>query len=285
MKNQFFRYALLLVSLVALLGTVAFVFRATDIVDVAGGCQPSFADEFNGNQIDTSRWDTTYKSGKTELQVYTPDALHVSDGILHITAEQNSQGNPTYTSGMVTTQDTFSQQYGYFEMRAQISKGQGLWPAFWLLHTGLLPWNELDVFEFLGHNPNKVYLYNHWRDSANQHQSLPKFYSGPDYSIGFHTYALDWRPNGLTWYIDGIKRAQTTEHVPAEPMFILANLAVGGSWPGVPDPSTHFPAYFDIDYIRVYPANCQNDKPNGTLTPVGSAPAHPAGDLPINERQ
>lgn len=266
MKTTLLRLCLLGLSLATLAGTVAFVYSATDIVDVSG-CQPSFDDEFSNSRIDRNLWDISYKSGRTELQYYDSDALKIEDGVLRIKAEPKPHGNYPYTSGILTTQTTFAQQYGYFEIRARVPKGQGLWPAFWLLHTGPLPWNELDVFEFLGHNPNKVYLYNHWRDAGNNHQSLPKSYTGLDFSQDFHTFALDWKPDSLTWYIDGVRRAQTTQHVPAEPMFMLINLAVGGSWPGAPDATTHFPAYFDIDYVRVYPTNCQSIPAATAATP------------------
>lgn len=250
------RYGLLLLSLVALVFTVAFVFKTTD-GDTLAMCKPSFSDDFTSSRINTNHWDVTYKSGKTEMQTYVSDAFDLANGVLKIRADARPADGRPYSSGILTTQSTFSQQYGYFEMRAKVPKGQGLWPAFWLLHTGPNPWNELDVFEFLGHNTNKVYLYNHWGDAANQHQALPKSYVGPDFSDQFHVFALDWQPNRLTWYIDGVKRAETTQHVPHEPMFILTNLAVGGSWPGAPDPATQFPAYFQIDYVRVYPTGCQ----------------------------
>lgn len=248
------RYGLLMLTLTILAGTVAFVFQATS---VPAACQPSFSDDFNGGEIDTTRWDTYYKSGRTELQFYSAEALDLSNGKLRITADARPQEGYAYTSGIITTQTTFAQQYGYFEMRAKIPRGQGLWPAFWLLHTGPLPWTEVDVFEFLGHDTTKVYLYHHWRDSANNHQQHPKTYIGSDFSTDYHVYAIDWKPGRIIWYIDGVKRAETTENVAAEPMFMLINLAVGGKWPGSPDHSTRFPAYFEIDYVRVYPADCQ----------------------------
>ncbi len=68
----------------------------------------------------------------------------------------------------------------------------------------------------------------------------------------WHTYSVQWNPNIIIWYIDGIQRFNTTTCVPDYPMFILANMAIGGSWPGPPNATTPFPAYMDIDYIRAY---------------------------------
>ncbi len=75
---------------------------------------------------------------------------------------------------------------------------------------------------------------------------------GPDFTKSYHTYAVDWQPNEIVWYVDGVERFHVTENVPSVPMYILANLAVGGDWPGNPDATTPFPSYMDIDYIRVY---------------------------------
>jgi beta-glucanase (GH16 family) len=219
-------------------------------------CSPIFADEFSGTQLDTTRWDTTYPSGDAERQAYQPDALTVSGGLLRIAATARpAQGHP-YTSGIITTQDTFAQQYGYFEIRARVPHGQGLWPAFWLLHAGPLPWTEIDVFEVLANDTTTLYMSNHWRDDSGQPQFLTQPFSGPDFSKGFHTFGVSWTADQLTWYVDGIPQAETRDNVPAEPLFMLANLAVGGQWPGYPDSTTHFPAYLYIDYIRVYDPGC-----------------------------
>jgi beta-glucanase (GH16 family) len=252
------RFGLLTLSIIALVATVAFVFEATS---TSNACPPSFADEFNGTNIDPELWSSTYKSGRTELQYYAPDSFEIGNGILRIKADKVPQEGKDYTSGALNTRDTFAQQYGYFEIRAKVPSGQGLWPAFWLLHTGPLPWAEIDVFEILGHETEKVYLYNHWRDANNEHQSLPQFHVGADFSEDFHTYAVDWRADRITWYVDGLKRAETRRNVHAEPMFMIINLAVGGQWPGSPDKTTQFPAYFDIDYVRVYPEGCLPPKP------------------------
>jgi len=254
MKLAAIRYGRLLLGFIALAGIVAFVFQATARVNE---CELTFSDNFDGPQLDTTRWNVEYPSGRTEKQFYAPDAFELSNGRLRIKADVRPQQGYAYTSGMITTQHTFAQQYGYFEIRAQIPHGQGLWPAFWLLHTGPLPWTEVDVFEILGHDTHKVYMSNHWRDAASQHQALTQSFTGSDLAEGFHTFAVDWTPGKLDWYIDGVKRAEATQHVPAEPMFILVNLAVGGQWHGYPDATTRFPAYLDIDYIHVYAPGCQ----------------------------
>ena len=97
------------------------------------GCRPTFADEFNFWWLDPYQWNVKYNSGRNELQYYAPDAFKVSGGLLRITAERRPRQGHAYSSGIITTRSIFAQQYGYFEMRAQLPAGQGLWPAFWTM--------------------------------------------------------------------------------------------------------------------------------------------------------
>jgi beta-glucanase (GH16 family) len=213
------------------------------------GARLIFNEEFSGDQLDTNYWSSEYRWGRTnepELQYYSSDALQVSDGILHITADQREMEGMDYTSGLIASYDRFTFTYGYLEMRAKIPAGRGLWPAFWIHLNDDDKSGEIDVFEFLGHEPNIIHMSYHFPE-------LQEFwFNGPDYSQGYHTYAVDWEPDKIVWYVDGVERARTTTDIPNEPMYIIANLAVGGDWPGSPDRNTKFPAQYDIDYIRVY---------------------------------
>lgn len=208
-----------------------------------------FSEEFSGAQLNTTYWTTEYRWGRTnepELQYYSPDALKVGQGILRITAEKRSMEEMDYTSGMIASFDRFTFTYGYLEMRAKIPAGQGLWPAFWLHLNNDDKSGEIDIFEFLGHEPNIIHMSYHF-------PKLTEFwYDGPDYSQDYHNYAVDWEPDKIIWYIDGVEHARATQDIPSEPMYIIVNLAVGGSWPGNPDETTRFPAHYDIDYIRLY---------------------------------
>lgn len=153
---------------------------------------------------------------------------------------------------MMTTLGKFSQEYGRFEIRCRVPKGKGMWPAFWLLPDpkGWPP--EIDVLEILGHEPNKVYLTQHYRDAQGKHQSHGGSWSGPDFSAGFHDYAVEWSPRRIVWFVDGVERFRSEDAVPSGKMYLLLNLAVGGSWPGAPDAQTKFPAVLAVDYVRVY---------------------------------
>jgi beta-glucanase (GH16 family) len=184
-------------------------------------------------------------------------------------------GSYHYTSGLITSAHSFTQTYGYFEMSAKLPQGQGLWPAFWLLPAnGKWP-PELDVMEVLGNNTNTLYTTGHTNETG-AHTSNGVATTTPDLSSAYHTYGIDWEADKITWYFDG--QAVHTMATPADmhsPMYMLANLAVGGNWPGSPDGSTTFPAHMDIDYIRAYTA-----LPDGTGSAASTSPAEPISSTP-----
>lgn len=148
-----------------------------------------------------------------------------------------------YLSGLISTQPSFSQTYGYFEMRCLLPQGKGLWPAFWLLpQDGSWP-PEVDVVESIG-DPSRVYM--------TLHSSVAKTVGieariTPDTA---HDFAVSWDPADLIWYIDGaeVGRVPTPDDM-HKPMFMLANLATGGTWTETTTPS---PARLAVDYIRAY---------------------------------
>ena len=225
----------------------------------------TFQDEFNTFSASpdgsTGRWQSTYDWGNRTLgsngeeQFYSDDSVGVNpfsirNGVLDISAKPG--GNPLnlpYTSGAITTESSFSQLYGYFEIRAELPAGQGLWPAFWLLPADHSWPPELDVFEVLGNSPTTLYFSTHSSVQATQGTTLKV----ADVSKAFHTYGVMWDPQEVHLYIDGVETAAMP--TPADmhkPMYMLANLAVGGYWPGSPDGSTPFPANMLIDYVHAY---------------------------------
>jgi beta-glucanase (GH16 family) len=184
--------------------------------------------------------------------------FHIADGALEIIADRApddvvpSIWNYRYTSGLITTQRSFSQLYGVFEIRARMPKGRGLWPAFWLLPIDHSWPPEIDVLEILGNDPTVLHTNAHSKASG-KHTDVPSVVHVPDASAAFHTYAVDWENDEIKWYFDGVEVAHAP--TPADmhkPMYMLANLGVGGNWPGDPDASTHFPAILAIKSIRAY---------------------------------
>jgi len=149
--------------------------------------------------------------------------------------------------------------HGYVESRVKLPTGRGLWPAFWLLNKHYVEDSpEIDVMEFLGQTPDKVFHTYHYFEPENNWAkvSTPTYESTSlDWTHIYHTYGMAWSPNELIWYVDGVETRRITNSefkISKQSMYILANLAVGGNWPGSPDSSTPFPAEYEIDYIRAY---------------------------------
>jgi beta-glucanase (GH16 family) len=180
-----------------------------------------------------------------------------------------AMGSYQYTSGLIETNHSFAQTYGYFEMKAQLPAGQGLWPAFWLMPAnGAWP-PELDVMEALGKDPTTAYASVHTNETGSHtSQGIP--INVGDFSSGYHTYAVDWEADKITFFYDNKEVYQVA--TPADmhsPMYMIANLAMGGGWAGSADGSTPFPAQMNIDSIKAWTSNPYAD---GTATPSTPAP-------------
>ncbi|MFC7371127.1 family 16 glycosylhydrolase [Fictibacillus iocasae] len=189
-----------------------------------------------------------------EWQYYSPENVTVSDGFLKITSKRERLKGRTYTSGAVTTQHIFSFQYGKVEIRAKLPKGQGVFPAFWLVTEQKKKWlPEIDMMENLGHEPNVVHQVVHWIDkNGRQQRDYSKYTSETDYSEDFHRFGLIWEKDKITWTVDDQKVFETTKFSPSQPLFLYMNTAIGGNWPGDPNPKDAYPKEMLIDYVRIY---------------------------------
>lgn len=158
-----------------------------------------------------------------------------------------------YASGLLTTRKSFAQQFGYFELRARLPRGKGLWPAFWLLPaSGAWP-PEIDVMEMLGHDVTQYYGTIHWGKNEKDHPKDGHAIATPDLSADYHNYGVLWTDAEVCWYFDDEKKAcSPTPDDMKTPMYMLINLAVGGYWPGNPDSKTVFPAFFDLKYVKAF---------------------------------
>jgi beta-glucanase (GH16 family) len=188
----------------------------------------------------------------------------------------SSVGNAAFLGGELTTYQSYSQLYGYFEMRAQLASGPGLNSAFWLLpKDGSWP-PELDVEEVLGNSPTTLIMTAHTgvsgSDSAN-----PQWVTVPDTGAAFHTYGVDWEPSTITWYFDGKAVAQApTPSDMNKPMYMIVDVMAGtsSSWMGAPKAGET--AQMKIDYIRAYPTlptDVLALERAGSIPPSSDAPA------------
>jgi beta-glucanase (GH16 family) len=178
-----------------------------------------------------------------------PFAVH--DRQLDLIAEpvpsrrQADLGGLSYTSGMISSQPSFSQTYGYFEACVKLPEGKGLWPAVWMLPADLGWPPEIDIMESIG-TSSQAFMSVHGGTTDKGVEVHPT-------PGDFHVYAVSWDPATVIFYLDGKETMRMpTPPTMHKPMYIVANLAVGGNWPGSPDRTTWFPATFSIRYIRGY---------------------------------
>ena len=114
-----------------------------------------------------------------------------------------------YTSARLKTEGRFGQTYGRFEARMQIPRGQGIWPAFWLLgaNAGAVGWpacGEIDIMENIGREPNTVHGTFHGPGYSGGSGIGAAFQSadGKPFADGYHLYAVEWDPAEIRWYVD-----------------------------------------------------------------------------------
>ncbi len=243
-----------------------------------------FSDEFNKSALDNKKWSTCYdwhlstesgctNNGNLEQEWYTGDQVKLENGHLTLTAEkkpmdvavQKQVKTFDYRSGMLnsgrgSTSDSvrWAGTYGYFEARVKFQTGQGVWPAFWLLPIDKEWPPEIDIMEFIGSRPGEILQTLHWDTSGIAQKSETLTKGETDYAGTWHTYAVDWQPDRIDWYIDGKKtKSYTGPDVPSEPMEIILNLAIGGQLPGNADATTPTTREMNVDYVRVYQTSQQ----------------------------
>ncbi|MDX1943525.1 MAG: glycoside hydrolase family 16 protein [Saprospiraceae bacterium] len=262
-------------------------FVACDIASQSNENQPSpfpieaynlvWDENFDNNTLDLKSWEYQLGDGCPDLcgwgnnegQWYTDDIKNVSvkDGFLYITALKESKNNKEYTSARLRTKGKRDFKFGRIDVRAKLPKGQGIWPAIWLLPTdevfgGWPKSGEIDLVELVGHEPNVLWGTVHygpaWPNNKldNNRYYLPK----GDFSDDFHVFSLLWQENEIIWLLDNqqiyqriIPNMLQPENYPFNERFhLILNVAVGGNWPGYPDATTVFPQEMVVDYVKVY---------------------------------
>ena len=235
------------------------------------GLSLKWSDEFNGAAINTNNWNYDIGGngwGNNELEYYTnstKNSFVTKGGYLVLEARQEAMGSNNYTSARMLTMGKQEYTYGRIDVRAILPKGQGIWPAIWMLGSNIntTPWpacGEIDMMELLGHQPAKVYGTMHWSNTSGQDASVGGNYTLPsgDFSQKFHVFSIVWDSTKIEWYIDNQKyftgnQSGVSDTNPFnKPFFFILNIAVGGNWPGNPNSTTVFPQRMIVDYVRVY---------------------------------
>ena len=231
-----------------------------------------WSDEFNGTELNLNEWSYDVGDGcpncgwgNNELQYYTRgDNLSFSGGKMIIEGRKETFSNKNYTSTRIVTMDKKSFQFGRIDIRAKLPRGQGIWPAFWMLGSnfksaGWPTCGEIDIMEFLGHDENRVHSTIHYKFGNNARNTTASLLNDKALPDEYHVYSLDWQQDKIRMLIDD---KLINEFNPAsivgpghpfnEPFFFIINTAVGGNWPGSPNATTYFPQWLYVDYIRVF---------------------------------
>lgn len=239
-----------------------------------------WSDEFEGEAgtpINSEYWTHDIGGqgwGNNEFEYYTDRVENASldgSGNLAIVAREEAlegqscwYGACTHTSARIITQDKVEFTYGRVEARIKVPRGQGIWPAFWMLgadfnETGWPGSGEIDIMEVIGKEPRTVYNTIHGPGYSGAGGIGSSHTVDAELADDFHVFAVDWDPNVIRWYFDGelintisANDLNGREWVFNHDFFILLNVAVGGNWPGNPDETTEFPQTMLVDYVRVY---------------------------------
>ena len=211
--------------------------------------------------------------GNDEFQYYTDDPANAAtDGngnmVLTVREADGSldcyYGPCEYTSARLISWRKAEFAYGRIESRILVPSGEaGLWPAFWSLGTDIdaVPWpqtGEIDFMEYVSRLPNEIFGTVHGPGYSGG-QSFGNVYDfGGPVSDNYHTFTIEWQPNRIDWYVDGILYHTATpadvsgEWVFNDPVYLLLNVAIGGNFGGTVDPNLQLPQSMAVDYIRVY---------------------------------
>lgn len=238
-----------------------------------------WSDEFNGSDgslPDSAKWKIVKSGsgfGNRELEYYTslPGNIHEKQGNLVITARKENftgqDGTRDYTSARIESQGRFELKYGRVEARIKLPKGQGIWPAFWMLGSNFnaIGWpncGEVDIMENIGREPSLIHgsLHGPGYSGANPLSGTFTLPNDARFSDDFHLFAIEWEPQTIRFYVDDkLYETQTAANLPPgrewafdHPFYLVLNVAVGGYWPGNPDSTTQFPTSMMVDYVRVY---------------------------------
>lgn len=225
--------------------------------------------------------------GNDELQYYTDSTENATtDGLgnLVITAKEADgsllcyYGPCQYTSARLLTKNKFEIAYGRIEARIKVPSGAGLWPAFWSLGTDIdrVGWpqsGEIDIMENVGRLPNEIFgtIHGPGYSGGNSFGQIYDF--GQPVANDFHTFAVEWQPDEIHWYVDGIRYHSATpadvapnEWVFNHPFYLLLNVAIGGNFGGAVGEDTIFPQMMLVDYVRLYQAPDTAERFEATFT-------------------
>ncbi len=233
--------------------------------DSYSGMTKVWEDNFDGTSLNTANWSYEIGAGgwgNNELQFYKQENTKVEGGYLVISAKKESD---QYTSSRLITKGKREFKYGRIDIRAALPRGQGIWPALWMLGSNFssVGWpacGEIDIMEMIGGSNREKTVHGtiHWDNNGSPanyggSRTIANGFLGDE----FHVYSIVWDENSITWYLDN-NQFHVADITPTalsefrQNFFLIFNVAVGGNWPGSPNASTSFPQHMIVDYVKVF---------------------------------
>ncbi|ERM81489.1 hypothetical protein P872_10235 [Rhodonellum psychrophilum GCM71 = DSM 17998] len=231
-------------------------------------------DEFEGSNL-SANWTSDFGDGcplicgwgTNELQYYQTENTEIKEGFLIITAKKETVLNSNYTSSRIKTENQKTFTFGRIDIRAQLPKGQGIWPGIWMLGENIneVGWpsaGQINIAEMIGGKAdgkdNTIFGAIYWGNNGDSgYKTGTKRLSKGVFNDKPHVFSLSWDNEKIVWLLDNspyfemdIRSASFDAF--RKPFFLLFNVAVGGDYVGNPDASTVFPQQMKIDYIRVF---------------------------------
>lgn len=246
--------------------------------------EASFDDEFDvDGPIDPASWQVLVEERHDAALTDRTRNVRVEGGNLVIEAHAEPFGTKQFTSAMVQTRRAFL--HGRFEARMKFPLGAGTWPAFWLCCTGGWPDSgEIDVVEHYAGQGGLFDLTTGWAES-NLHStpdwlgmtSRGRLRRTPIDATQWHTYAVEWAPDEIRFFVDGtltaIHRADDPESAgggwpfATQPEVLLFDLFLGG--PAGQVDAAAMPQELLVDWVRGYDLVGPAAESAGSAAPAG----------------
>ena len=236
--------------------------------DYAAYTKVVWADEFDGNSLDPTKWEyevkDTWYNNELEATTNRPENLVVTGGNLNIIARREAYNGKQYTSARIVTRGKRDFEYGRYDVRAKMPTGKGLWPAAWMLGSDLKNWpacGEIDIAEMRGSAPTRNLTTMHFGVDVAGHKQGGTTYTLPNASAtntlatDFHIYTVVRSQDKMRFYLDGVQyytfgASDASPNPFNNPFYAILNVAVGGDFDGDPDGTTVFPQTMQVDYVR-----------------------------------
>lgn len=220
----------------------------------------SFREECDGTTLNSAVWntqmivgDSMFRSWGQRADWMADESIAVSGGVCSITAQNRASGDRAYTSGVLNTAQRFEQRYGFFEARIKAPSGRGFWTVWWLRSVNSWP-PAINVMDLFGDSPTSVRA-SVWWEAASGSRSSGTPLVAEDWTLEYHVFGVDWRPDELIFYVDGIERFRDQASIPSlnTPLYPTLNLSIAtGEAAPPPDATTPWPGVLAIDWVRIY---------------------------------